>query len=163
MEPLNSPLEVGIRTLTLLNEAFPDGLDISRLVQLDHALLHTGDLGGPESLLPDLPGRPGEIAIKRQLIEDGLQVIIRAELARIVLKPNGLQYVATDKADAFVNLLESDFAKRLRRRAAWIFDNLETHDDQRLRDEVKKIFERWSEEFDQAGIRNSESEGNEYE
>ncbi len=41
--PLNSPLEVGIRVLMLLAEAFPAGLDLNDLVLLDHGLLHSAE------------------------------------------------------------------------------------------------------------------------
>lgn len=45
--PLNSPLEMGVRALMLLDEALPSPLDLRRLVLLDHGLLHSADLGGP--------------------------------------------------------------------------------------------------------------------
>ena len=64
--PLNSPLEVGIRVLMLLAEAFPAGLDLNDLVLLDHGLLHSADLGGPESLHPPLPIRAGEFVDEAQ-------------------------------------------------------------------------------------------------
>ena len=38
--PLNSPLEVGMRVLMILVEAFPAHLDINRLVLLDLSLIH---------------------------------------------------------------------------------------------------------------------------
>ena len=75
--PLNSPIEVGIRVLMILVEAFPAHLDINCLVLLDHGLLHSADLNGPESLHPPIPIRVGELGMKRQHIEAGLQVMIR--------------------------------------------------------------------------------------
>ena len=79
--PLNSSLEVGMRVLMILVDAFPAHLDINRLVLLDHGLLHSADLDGPESLHPPIPVRVGELGVKRQHIEDGLHVMIRAGLA----------------------------------------------------------------------------------
>ena len=66
MNPLNSPLEVGIRTLVLLTETFPSRLDTAELVYLDHVMLHSGDLaGGPDSLHPDLPIGHGSCVLTR--------------------------------------------------------------------------------------------------
>ncbi|MGL5824044.1 MAG: ABC-three component system middle component 2, partial [Nocardioides sp.] len=61
MTPLNGPLEVAVRVLMVLVEAFPEHLDLNRLVLLDHGLLHSADLGGPESLHPPVPIRAGEL------------------------------------------------------------------------------------------------------
>jgi hypothetical protein len=62
----------------ILTEAFLEHLDVNRLVLLDHSVLHTADLGGPESLHPPLPIRAGELGVKRTTIEQGLQVMLRA-------------------------------------------------------------------------------------
>lgn len=89
--PLNSPLEVGVRVLMLLSEAFPAHLDLNRLVLLDHGLLHSADIGGPESLHPPLPIRAGELGVKRRTIEDGLELMTRAGLAQMDVGGRGAE------------------------------------------------------------------------
>lgn len=100
MNPLNSPLEVGMRTLVLLSAAFSQPLDVAQLVYLDHAMLHSGDLQGPPSLHPRLPAGPGELAMKRHLIEQGLIVLMRAGLAEVEAGENGLAYRASERVRA---------------------------------------------------------------
>lgn len=148
--PLNSPLEVGIRVLMLLTEAFPASLDLNDLVLLDHGLLHSADLGGPKSLHPPLPIRAGEFGMKRTTIERGLQVMIRAGLVEMSTAPSGIHFVSAERAYGFVNLLTSDYAGALHSRAAWVVSHFDSLDESSLRAEMRGIFDRWSEEFEPA-------------
>jgi hypothetical protein len=120
VNPLNSPLEVGVRALVLLAEAYPDPLDIAQLVVLDHVLLHSGEFEGPPSLHPDLPVREGELGMKRTVLEQALLVLIRAHLARIEDQGGGITYTTTDRGPAFVDVLESSYVRSLRERAEWV-------------------------------------------
>ncbi|WP_223838759.1 ABC-three component system middle component 2 [Saccharopolyspora pogona] len=83
MNPFNSPLEIGVRALVLLAESHPQPLDLAQLAVLDHAVLHSGDLDGPPSLHPSLPGHSGELGMKRTVLEQALLVLVRAGLARV--------------------------------------------------------------------------------
>jgi len=48
----NGPLEAGIRAVAILGAAHPKAFDLQRLTAFDYLLVHTGDVGGPESLHP---------------------------------------------------------------------------------------------------------------
>lgn len=146
--PLNGPLEVGLRILMILAEAFPEHLDINRLVLLDHGLLHSADFDGPESLHPPLPVRVGELGVKRQHIEDGLQVMIRAGLAGMSAEEGGIEFWASEDAESFVNLLESDYADALHERARWVVGAFGMVNDNLLRDRMRVVSSHWSEEFE---------------
>lgn len=146
--PLNSSLEVGLRILMLLSRAFPSCLDINRLVLLDHGLLHSSDLGGPESLHPAIPIRAGELGMKRRVIEQGLEVMIRAGLVSIEIDESGIQFRATDEGPSFVDILSSDYAITLRSRAAWVIEHFQDLTESSLREQMREIFEGWAEEFD---------------
>lgn len=120
VNPLNSPLEVGVRALVLLAESHPEPLDLNQLVVLDHVLLHSGEFDGPPSLHPDLPARGGELGMKRTILEQALLVLIRAGLAGVVDRREGLMYAATDHGPVFVDVLEAPYASSLRERAEWV-------------------------------------------
>lgn len=120
MNPLNSPLEVGVRALVLLAESHPEPLDLAQLVVLDHVLLHSGEFGGPPSLHPDLPAQAGELGMKRTVLEQALLVLIRAGLAGIEDWGEGLAYAATDRGPVFVDVLEAPYVESLRERAEWL-------------------------------------------
>lgn len=77
----NSPLETGVRALILLAEAYPDGLDLQRILEYDYMMVHTGDFeNGPPSIHPALPLRSGELLVRRELIDRGLMLIINRVL-----------------------------------------------------------------------------------
>ena len=61
IEPFNSPLETGLRSLAILEAAFPNRYDLQRLVEMDYLVVHSADVGGPESLHAPLPLRAGEL------------------------------------------------------------------------------------------------------
>ncbi|WP_371799096.1 threonine transporter [Streptomyces sp. NBC_01707] len=119
MNPLNSPLEIGVRALVLLAESHPQALDLAQLAVLDHAVLHSGELNGPPSLHPSLPGHSGELGMKRTVLEQALLVLIRAGLAGVEANATGLVYRATERGPAFVDILEAPYVERLRERAEW--------------------------------------------
>ncbi|MFF1378783.1 ABC-three component system middle component 2 [Streptomyces sp. NPDC058308] len=146
MNPLNSPLEVGVRALVLLSASFPEPLDVARLVYLDHVMLHSGDMDGPPSLLPSLPAGPGELAMKRHLIEQGLIVLLRAGLADMEAGPGGLVYRASEEGPGFIDILEAPYTSALKERASWA---ISAQDSSRLdvRAATRAITERWALEF----------------
>jgi hypothetical protein len=119
MNPLNSPLEIGVRALVLLAESYPAPLDLAQLVVLDHVMLHSSDFNGPPSLHPALPAVAGEIGMKRNVLEQALLVLIRAGLAGLEDHAEGLAYAATDRGPIFVDVLEAPYAESLRQRAEW--------------------------------------------
>jgi hypothetical protein len=148
--PLNSPLEVGVRVVMVLAEAFPVALDLNRLVLLDHGLLHSADLGGPASLHPEIPIRAGEFGVKRQTIARGLDIMMRAGLAQMVATDRGIEFEAADQAEGFVNILASGYARELHRRASWVVATFSDMDEGSLRQQMRRIFDAWSEEFDES-------------
>ena len=74
--PFNSPLETGIRSLAILVAAYPESLDLQRLLEMDYLVVHSGDADGPESLHAPLPLRAGELLVRRGLIETGLLLMM---------------------------------------------------------------------------------------
>ncbi|AGT95641.1 MULTISPECIES: ABC-three component system middle component 2 [Rhodococcus] len=144
MNPLNSPVEAGIRTLVLLTEVFPRRMDLAELVYFDHAVLHSGNLdGGPDSLHPELPISPGEMALRRKLIEQGLTVLMRADLAEIAATEDGFLYTATDEAFSFLSVLEAPYLHQLRKRAEWLISTYFSEETD-VRRSMKMITQSWA-------------------
>lgn len=154
--PLNGPLEVAVRVLTVLTEAFPERLDLNKLVLLDHGLLHSADLGGPESLHPPVPIRTGELGIKREHIQQGVEVLVRAELAHMEPTMHGIHFWASERAAGFIRLLATEYAHALMARAAWVVEHFGDLSDADLREAMRTVSGHWAEEFEQ--VDNSASE-----
>lgn len=123
ISPLNSPLEVGIRVLALLTHAYPAALDLDEIIFYDYAILHSADLGGPTSLHPPLPAREGELGVKLGLVEDGIQVILRASLIEMVPTVSGIQFRATENSYSFVSILSAPYVSLLRSRINWALES----------------------------------------
>ncbi|MGW7729861.1 ABC-three component system middle component 2 [Streptomyces canus] len=144
MNPLNGHFEAGIRSLVVLTAAFPVRLDVAQLVYLDHVMLHSGDLdGGPPSLQPDLPVGPGELGLRRTLVEQGLVVLMRAGLADLTTDEGGFLYGATEEAASFLGALQAHYVVELRARADWLADYY-LRDSTDVREDMKQITRRWA-------------------
>jgi len=143
----NSQLETGIRALVVLNAAHPMMFDLSQLTWFDHLVVHTADIGGPESLHPDLPHRSGELLVRRTIIEQGLTLMRRLHLVDIVTDDDGILYQASDEAYSFVELMRSPYARDLKDRADWLAKNVCTMDTADIKELVSEKIGRWDLEF----------------
>lgn len=146
--PLNGPLEVAVRVLMVLVEVFPEHLDLNRLVLLDHGLLHSADLGGPESLHPPVPIRAGELGIKRELVQAGVEVLVRSGLAQMETQLDGIRFWASENAEGFARLLETQYARALSSRASWVASHFADLSDADIRDALRTVSGHWAEEFE---------------
>ena len=118
-QPFNSALEAGVRSLAILVGAFPAAYDLQRLVEFDYMTVHSGDLDGPESLHAPVPSRSGELLVRRGLVERGLLLMMSRSLTKRIVDGDGISYVATDSAGAFLDALQSPYMSALRKRADW--------------------------------------------
>lgn len=146
--PFNSPLETGLRSLTILEAAFPHRYDLQRLVELDYLVVHSADVGGPESLHAALPLRAGELLVRRQLIEKGLLLMMSKGLIERRVSPDGIEYAASDTASPYLASLTSAYTLRLRERAQWLVANFHGFSTDEIRALIRRFFQRWSSEFE---------------
>jgi hypothetical protein len=143
----NSPLESGIRSLGLLTRAYPEKFDLQRLVIFDHFVVHTGDIGGPISLHPNLPLRTAEILVRRDLVERGLKLMMSRNLIEQIIEESGIYYQAGELSETFLNSLTAPYLQALLARSEWVVDNYSKKNDDELRNTVAKYFGEWIEEF----------------
>lgn len=145
---LNSPVEAAVRALVLLVQAFPSGVDMNRLVLLDHALLNSADFDGPRSLHPPLPIRSGQLALKRNLLQSGLKVLLRARLIDASPTKEGIFFRADEGAQGFLALFQSEYVSRLASRASWAFSEFGDLSEEELRLSLRVATHHWTEEFE---------------
>lgn len=151
----NSPIESGIRATVILDAAFPSSYDLSTLTLLDHLVVHTSDIDGPESLHPTLPQRSGEILVRRTVIEKGLTLMRRLGLIRAIANNNGITYQATDEAYPFVSLLKNSYSQELKNRALWLAQFVSNYKEEDFRDLLKEKIDRWQVEFQEGSLSNN--------
>jgi hypothetical protein len=143
----NSVLETGVRSVVILNAAHPSSFDLLHLTWFDHLVVHTADVGGPESLHPDLPQRSGELLVRRRLVEDGVTMMRRLHLVEAVAVPEGIVYQASDEAASFVDLMRSSYARALVVRASWLAAHVCGLDQQSLEKMIAERVGKWDVEF----------------
>jgi len=120
ISPFNTALETGVRSLAVLVAAYPALFDLQRLVEMDYIVVHSDDVeGGPKSLHAPLPMRAGELLVRRELVDKGLQLMISRGLVQKIPMESGFHYVAGEEAAPFLTILASQYSKDLIHRARW--------------------------------------------
>ena len=148
LPPFNGPVEIGLRALTLLSEAFPSAYSLQRLVVSDYLLVHSDDLpGGPLGLHPKTPHRGGELLVRRAVLEQGLTLYQSRGLLERHYTETGVMFAATEGSAAFLDSLSSDYAAELRERAVWLVSLLGEADDNELLNIANAQVGEWGAEF----------------
>lgn len=143
----NGAVETGIRSLVILNAAYPRMYDINELVWFDHLVVHSEDIGGPPSIHPKIPQRTGEVLVRRSLVQDGLDLMRRYGLIEIAATENGVCYQATDSAYPLVQLLSSQYSKELKNRAEWLVEFVTDMTSSAIKELVLSKLGNWKVEF----------------
>jgi hypothetical protein len=131
----------------ILVAAFPRAFDLQRLVAFDHLVVHTGDIGGPESLHPELPMRSAELLVRRGLVERGLLLMISRGLVDRVVDNAGLSYRAGDFAETLLASLSSPYLIALRQRAAWVAESFADLGELEFNTAIGTFFDQWIDQF----------------
>lgn len=143
----NGPLEAGIRAVSILGAAYPQSYDLQRLVAFDYLLVHTADVGGPESLHPPSPMHSAELLVRRRLVESALLLMMTRELIQREITSDGIKYCAGENAATFLNSLSSTYLRALKDRADWLVGALGSHTDREFKGVMRRFFDDWVEEF----------------
>jgi len=143
----NSPLETGIRALTVLVAAYPRSFDLQRLMGFDHLVVHTGDIGGPKSLHPKLPMRSAEMLVRRKLVESGLMLMASRGLVERIVDAQGIHYRAAELAASVMSSMTTPYFAALQECAGWAVKTFASLDDTIFRATMARFFDQWVEEF----------------
>jgi hypothetical protein len=144
----NTPIEVGLRALIILNELSPELLDLNRLVIYDYLVTHSKDVDEEmESLHPSVPNRSGEIIIKRKVMQEGINLMYSRELLDIVYTKTGVYYKANDLSTYFINYFDSHYAREIKQYSLWLHEKISHFSDKKLNDFITANVSKWGSEF----------------
>lgn len=147
-ELINTPIECGIKTLIVLDAVRPQKCDLNRLVTLDYLLVHSGDIsGGPASLHADSPFRSGEILVRREFVQRGLNLLVGKGLVIRHFSSEGVVYEAASCSRAFLSYLDSSYARRAIEIAKWIAAAFGRLTNEELNQFVSAHIGQWGAEF----------------
>jgi hypothetical protein len=145
---LNTPIECGMKSLIVLDAVSPQKCDLKRLVTFDYLLVHSGDIsGGPASLHADSPFRSGEILVRREFIQRGLDLVVAKGLVVRHFSRDGVIYEAASFSGEFLGYLDSTYAQRAIEIASWIGKTFGHMTDEKLDQFVNANIGRWGAEF----------------
>ena len=147
-EPFNGPIEIGLRALVVLTEAFPAAYSLERLVISDYLVVHSDDADGPHGLHPQTPIRNGELLVRRESLQQGLLLYQSRGLIECRYEPDGIVFAATEASAAFVDVLESWYVSELRSRTEWLISRFHRLVDRELQDFVTKRLGNLGAEFE---------------
>lgn len=119
----NSPFELGIRMVYLLQSLGPRGADLQKLVLLDYAIVYSADLNGPSSLHTPIPFRGAELLSRRELIEQGLYLMSTRGLVTASWEKTGITYHAGESSRSMTSSLTSEYLRKLEARCDWVAAN----------------------------------------
>ncbi len=151
--PFNGALEVGLRSLAILTDAYPSSYSLQRLVVFDYLLIHSDDIpGGPAGLHPKTPHRGSEILVRRNALQEGLLLYQSRGLVDRIYQDGGVYFSATDRSAAFLDVLCAPYIRGLRERATWVIDNYGTLADSGLDTIAREHIGEWGAEFTMASV-----------
>ncbi len=146
--PFNGPVEIGLRSLTVLNDAYPSKYSLQRLVIFDYLVIHSDDVpGGPTGLHPQTPHRSGELLVRRSALQEGLLLYQSRGLIERRFENTGVFFAATERTAGFLDALETAYVIGLRERATWLVSNFGQLPDTELEQMVREHFGDWGAEF----------------
>ena len=143
----NTPFETGLRSVVILTACYPDMLSLNRLVVFDHLVVHTNDVGGPDSMHPKDRSRAAEILVRRGLVNSGLSLMQTRGLVDRLVTALGFRYRAGAEAGSFVDMLSNSYINALKDRAAWLIDHVHPMSDANLGELVQTRMDEWEPEF----------------
>lgn len=151
--PFNGPVEIGLRAISILNDAYPNGYSLQRLIIFDYLSVHSDDIeGGPAGLHPKTPHRSGELLVRREVLQRGLELYMGRSLAEQRFQITGVTYAATERTGSFLDVLQTDYVADLRARTGWLVENFQNVSDEELHSLVRKNLGAWGAEFEMESV-----------
>lgn len=151
--PFNGPVEIGLRAISILNDSFPLGYSLQRLIIFDYLSVHSDDIeGGPAGLHPKTPHRSGELLVRREALQKGLELYMGRGLAEQRFQVSGVTYAATEVTGSFLDALQTEYVVDLRIRTSWLVDTFSTVSDDDLSFLVRENLGAWGAEFEMESV-----------
>jgi len=144
----NSPIELGLRSLILLHENFPNISSLQQLVAMDYLLIHSADVeDGPESIHPNNKVRGGEYIVKREAIYKGVLLFVSYGLIDIKFTRDGFKYSASEAATPFIDSLIEPYVLKLIETSVWVAKNFGSMSEEVITKFIHEKVDKWGAEF----------------
>jgi hypothetical protein len=142
----NSPLELGIRSLLIL-DCLNKQTEIETLMFLDYLSLNTKDIGGPDSLHAPIPHRGVQVYARKEILSKGIIILISKQLIDIVPTNKGICYQINKTGNKFLEFFTSEYFEELKSRVKWVVEKFNTFSNAELNEFVNSRLDKWGGEF----------------
>jgi len=144
----NSPEEVGVRILFIL-DVCGNRMSSQRIMYYDYFTLHLNDIDDNyESLHPDNPNHSSEIAVRREKINQGLNLMISKGLLNVKYSKTGIYYQKNHLTSSFIALFKNGYSDRLKHNITIVDKMFREYSDNRIYKYVNKNIGSWVGEFE---------------
>ena len=143
----NGPLEAGVRTVAVLEAAFPRAFDLQSLTALDYLLVRTHQLGGPDNLHPATPIQMPAAEVRRKIIQSALLLMMTRDLVVREVYVDGIRYRAGESAAPFLSSIQTPYLRAVKSRASWLVNYLASYTDADFNALMRRFFDDWVVEF----------------
>lgn len=143
----NNEIEMGLRILIILEKIYPKSFDVEMINYFDYFALHTKDIGGEESIHPELPNRFGELSVKRDLIHSSLKLLISKGLVEINYTDKGIEYFASELTSPFLHNLSEEYTKILSNNVKWVCEKFKGSTYENIKEYVSENKSKWGSEI----------------
>lgn len=127
MNVFNTPLEAGVRAIAFLNAYYPNEIDFESLLKIDYVIVNSGELDGPKSIHPFTPNKMGELIMRRSIVREGIDLMIRFGMLQSKLTDTGIYYKVTDQAQPYLKLMKSNYSKLIIESSIWLAEEVNTN------------------------------------
>lgn len=142
----NSPLELGIRSLMILNH-LRASVDLDYLMYIDHLSLNTSDISGPESLHAPIPRRGIQAFARREIIRKGIIILLSKQLINVTISNFGVLYEINQVGRSFLGFFGSEYYLALNQRIKWVTEKFVEYRSSDLEKFVSENLEKWGGEY----------------
>lgn len=144
----NSPEEVGVRILFIL-DICGKRMSSQRIMYYDYFALHLNDIDNKyESLHPDNPNHSSEIAVRRILVNDGLNLMVSKGLVNIKYSKTGIYYQRNQITASFVALFQNGYVERLKEYIEVVDEKFSDYSDKQIYNFIDRNIGYWVGEFE---------------
>lgn len=144
----NTPEEVGVRILFIL-DIYQKKMSLQRLMYYDYFALHLHDLDQTlNSLHPDNPNHSSEIAIKKDLISNGLKMVISKGIISVKYTKSGIYYQSNSLTHNFISLFQNDYVDELKNSINIVHSFFSNQTDMQVYKYINKNIGKWAGEFE---------------
>ena len=121
--PFNNAVETSLRIIVLLYRSYPSNLDMNKILYLDFLNVHYSDTDNIiEPIHPKSQNIDWEIFVRRDAIQEGLDLLFRKWLIEKLYLDEWVYYKISDHGVPFIDSLDSNYSGRLIENSKKIID-----------------------------------------